>query len=1531
MKKCSSPIWYCVIISLLLSFALPARAQQTDSSLATPLMWAAYKGNLPLFKQLVKKGADPRKKGTIYLDSTRVAYYGNILGIAAAKNDIPLLLYCLDSLSINASDPEYNPQTKRDNGWLPIHWASSRGHWQSVEILLNHGANAGVADIESGKTPVLLAAEQGHYELVNHLLEMENGASGINAKNKYSWQLIHYVCRDINSLNWISVLKQKGAHLNEQESSGWTPLMIAALYGNPHTFATLLSAGADTARTDTAGKMVRQLAAEARRYTMIVLLDRFSKGAKLNQMLLTLDSIRVAADFIILADSCKKAGSNLHAMNFYKDRLNILNSVYGNHHPLYIEAANNLSDLLRLQKSDKARLIMPEAHTDRVIDLNYSSDGKYLVSASLDLTARLWEVNGGRLVHTFSSHKEALTAARFSPDDSKVITTARDDMPLIWDSRTGAKIAGIGPQLYLNCYCEATFSNDGKTILTTALKDGAAKFDAQDGKLLKTLDFDTASLVISFGLHKNCQLEFARYSPDNKYLVVGSKSSRLYVWDAVADTLLHTLTGHTGNITSVQISASSRYLLTTSEDSTAKIWFLPAGTLHSNFTFGDKLSVTAAAFSSDNKLLVLAGSDSSIVFYDLMKEKLIRKVDNRAIVKSILFSKSDLFIATAGEDNYIGLWDSQRCNIIKQKKFDRPIDAMAFRPDGKELALSSGYSIFLHSTLDLALIKELSTEIFDNKILAVSPDGSRFISTAYCTDYSLRVWDLPGGNLAEDIGDHADMVRDAVYSKDGKLLISCADDKTIRIWNTESWKCVNILRPNEAARMLRISNNGKYLAAFFAEGYIRVYKTESMEQVFVRAAYYQMYAMEFGPGDTTLICAIGSGRFRIFNFIKNKLLFETGITKQWGGYNYGQIDVDSRQGYVLLNFYGSAKVIDAKTFQIVDSFQKSYVSPVVAIRFGRSHKEIITVHANERSSLVHLGTDSVELLGPPRETNKSGMDDYRRNTSASYGIANTPDWRYVIALNDSLRVIDLKTKKIIYQAKAEDFALMDSGRIVLYNDRGRFFAYSILHKEPIAQIISMNKQKNGFVTILENGYFRGEKNCINKLNYADDNHLFGLSQFDIKYNRPDKILAHLQKYFPRSRQNDLMGLYRKAYFKRLNKMDIDTAAIQGNAVYPVCEMVNSGSKGKFDFSTTLKIFAYDSLSSLHSFNVLVNDVPIYGRKGILIQNSQARLFDTTIDIKLTDGINIVKPVVINKQGFESNTASQVLRPDAAVYHHYDNYSDSLNLPPVEFKVALKSEIYFIGIGIDRFADKAFNLQWSVKDIRDMALKFKKKNAEIIIDTLFNKEVTLANVKALKQKLLTLNESDKVIIAFSGHGVINKQLDYFLSTYDINFNHPEKNGLPYEELENLLDGIRPRQKLLLIDACHSGEIDKEAFNNMNSDSLPPGVKGIIINGRKNESAGLENSFLLMQSLFMNAGRSSGTTVIAAAAGTQYAYERDNLRNGVFTYSILEAMDDYESLTVHRLRRIVEARVQQLTNKLQRPAARSETMNHNWNIW
>ena len=201
------------------------------------------------------------------------------------------------------------------------------------------------------------------------------------------------------------------------------------------------------------------------------------------------------------------------------------------------------------------------------------------------------------------------------------------------------------------------------------------------------------------------------------------------------------------------------------------------------------------------------------------------------------------------------------------------------------------------------------------------------------------------------------------------------------------------------------------------------------------------------------------------------------------------------------------------------------------------------------------------------------------------------------------------------------------------------------------------------------------------------------------------------------------------------------------------------------------------------------------------------------------------------------------------------------------------------------------------------------------------------------KLSKTNVEDKVIIAYSGHGLVSDSLDYYLSTYSINFSKPEQGGLPYQDLEFLVDGIPARRKLLLIDACHSGELDRENVFKARAirqklDSTR-GAEVIFISD--NVKIGMVNSFELMRQLFVGFGKNTGATIISAAAGTQFAMERGDLKNGVFTSCILELMRTHKEIKLSELKLRVAMEVEKLTNGQQKPTFRNETLSFDWTVW
>jgi hypothetical protein len=471
--------------------------------------------------------------------------------------------------------------------------------------------------------------------------------------------------------------------------------------------------------------------------------------------------------------------------------------------------------------------------------------------------------------------------------------------------------------------------------------------------------------------------------------------------------------------------------------------------------------------------------------------------------------------------------------------------------------------------------------------------------------------------------------------------------------------------------------------------------------------------------------------------------------------------------------------------------------------------------------------------------------------------------------------------------------------------------YDLANDRFRSNAIAVN-ENDYFIQLADRPYYAASKNALQTLLFRLDSQYISFEQFDIRLNRPDLVLEAM-----RYQDQGLIQAYKNAYEKRLKRSGIDKNALRDDYVIPHADYYNKEAIGfeQMQENITLHVKASDKAYSLDRLNIWVNDVPAFGRNGISLKNRNIKILDTTIAITLSAGRNRLELSVTNRNGTESYRSPLLL-----------------NYRPSEKQ---NEKLYFIGIGIDKYNDTEKNLQYSVKDVNDLSASLKRKYGEnISVDTLFNEAVTRKNVKALKQQLHKTTVNDKVIVSYSGHGVLNKTFDYYLGTYSMDFGKPGEEGLAYDELEEILDNIPARKKLLLIDACHSGEIDKDEVILINAatDSLSlKGVKGGKPKYTTSKSLGMTNSFELMQSLFVNVGKSTGATIISAAAGTQFALERGDLKNGVFTFSILEAMNRYPTMKISELKKIVGERVEQLTNGLQKPTSRNEYISLDWRAW
>jgi hypothetical protein len=593
-------------------------------------------------------------------------------------------------------------------------------------------------------------------------------------------------------------------------------------------------------------------------------------------------------------------------------------------------------------------------------------------------------------------------------------------------------------------------------------------------------------------------------------------------------------------------------------------------------------------------------------------------------------------------------------------------------------------------------------------------------------------------------------------------------------------------------------------------------------------------------------------------------------------------------------------------------------SSVTNSEFGIDCK-IILVACSDGTLYVFNNTD-YSMLDSIKIQNTKSMSAHFDN-SERFIIARTE-----LAIHVFRLAADFKLKEIeVYKSKVKIYNADLHNKTLIISTQDHKTIFFDIEKEQIMYERIQLENNNWLVKLPNSPYYMCSKDASKMLHYVTPSlKVVGFEQLDPVYNRPDIVLDSIGKYFGGADQ-ELVANYRQSWEKRIDRLGLDQDKLgKGEISVPNAEIVGAdvikyeNKNGKLG----IKVAANDPKYPLRRFNVYVNEVPLYGSAGISIAHLKKQVWDTTVSIPLSIGENKIQVSVMNELGLENFK-----------YASYVNYKP---LKPIVAKT------YYIGIGVNEFKVSSHDLKYCVKDVTDLSSSFSSANTEIKLLT--NAQVTKENILALKQYLLdSTSVNDKVIISCSSHGLLDDSLNFYLATHDVDFKHPELRGLKYEELESLLDGLPARQKLLLLDACNSGENDKtEILKNelqqnqtiMDSTQILA-ARGVIIK-LENEN---KSNFKKMNELFVNVRNNTGSVIISAAGGQESALEAieldgKNIENGAFTYSILEYLNinrtNLEALTVNKLKNYAEKRVEELTNGKQKPTSRQETMEVDWNL-
>jgi WD40 repeat protein len=254
---------------------------------------------------------------------------------------------------------------------------------------------------------------------------------------------------------------------------------------------------------------------------------------------------------------------------------------------------------------------------------------------------------------------------------------------------------------------------------------------------------------------------------------------------------------HGGEVEHAVFSLDGRRVVTASKDETARVWDTATGKAISPPLKHDWW-VSHAALSPDGRRVVTV-SRTARVWDAATGKALFRPLKHDDRVRHAAFSPDGKRVVTASADKTARVWDAATGKAISPPlKHDGAVEHAAFSPDGKRVVTASENVVLLSEgkvagearVWDAATGKAISPPLKHNHFVlhaVFSADGKRVVTASQ--DHTARVWDAATGKALSPPLKHDRIVFHAAFSPDGKRVVTVSG--TARVWDAASGKAIS--------------------------------------------------------------------------------------------------------------------------------------------------------------------------------------------------------------------------------------------------------------------------------------------------------------------------------------------------------------------------------------------------------------------------------------------------------------------------------------------------------------------------------------------------------------------------------------------------------------------------------------------------------------------------------------------------------------------------------------------------------------------
>ncbi|KAF2094397.1 WD40 repeat-like protein [Rhizodiscina lignyota] len=455
-------------------------------------------------------------------------------------------------------------------------------------------------------------------------------------------------------------------------------------------------------------------------------------------------------------------------------------------------------------------------HFDVVQSFDWSSDSRFFLSASKDLTARIWSLDPEEafVPTTLAGHKQAVRGAWFSKDQETIYTASKDGAVFQWkylpphdadpddedieDDQMRWRIAKRHYFMQAPAHVSCAAYHAPSNLLVAGFSNGVfGIYEMPDFNAIHNLSISQTPI------------SHLTISPTGAWLAFGSTATgQLLVWDWQSESHILKQSAHHDALNALVYSPSGSQIITTADDGKIKVWDTGSGFCSVTFTEHSS-GVTAAQYAKRGHVLFTASLDGSVRAWDLLRYRNFRTftAPSRLSFTSLAVDPAGEVVCAGSLDSFdIHIWSVQTGQLLDRLSgHEGPVSTLAFTPDGSSLVSGSWdktvriWSIFARTQTSEPI--QLQADVL---CVATRPDGKQIaVSTL---DGAVTFWsvndalqtqgvdgrrDASGGRKLTDRRTAANVAgtksfNTLAYSADGSCVLAGGNSKFICLYEVTS-------------------------------------------------------------------------------------------------------------------------------------------------------------------------------------------------------------------------------------------------------------------------------------------------------------------------------------------------------------------------------------------------------------------------------------------------------------------------------------------------------------------------------------------------------------------------------------------------------------------------------------------------------------------------------------------------------------------------------------------------------------------------